>query len=99
MSGCCRRCGSRRSDMGNILVTGGAGYIGSHTVLALEEAGYGVVVFDSMEKGHRAAVRGAPLLVGNIADADALDQAFQNYDVEAVVHFAAYIEAGESVQD
>jgi len=85
--------------MRTILVTGGAGYIGSHTVRALAEAGYGVVVYDSMEKGHRAAVGTAPLLVGDIADGDALDQAMTNYDIAAVVHFAAYIEAGESVQD
>jgi UDP-glucose 4-epimerase len=85
--------------MATILVTGGAGYIGSHTVRVLQDAGYGVVVFDSMEKGHRAAVGDAPLIVGNIADGDALDQAFRKHDVGAVVHFAAYIEAGESVQD
>ena len=51
-----------------ILVTGGAGYIGSHTVRALREQGHGVVVLDSMEYGHRSALLGAELVVGNIRD-------------------------------
>jgi len=85
--------------METVLVTGGAGYIGSHTVQALQAAGYQPVVFDNLAKGHRQAIDGAPLLVGDVADADALDQAFANYSVAAVVHFAAWIEAGESVRD
>jgi UDP-glucose 4-epimerase len=85
--------------METVLVTGGAGYIGSHTVRALQAAGYQPVVFDNLEKGHRQAIDGVPLLVGDVADADALDQAFENYSVAAVVHFAAWIEAGESVRD
>jgi UDP-glucose 4-epimerase len=85
--------------MPRILVTGGAGYIGSHTLRTLQEAGYEAVVYDSLVKGHREAVGRTPLLVGDIADPDSLDQAFQNYEPKAVVHFAAFIEAGESVVD
>ncbi len=85
--------------MARVVVTGGAGYIGSHTLRALQAAGYEVVVYDSMVKGHRQAVGSAPLVVGDIADAGALDRLFQEHRPSAVVHFAAFIEAGESVID
>src|SRR5688572_18021084 len=85
--------------MPRVMVTGGAGYIGSHTLRALQAAGYEPVVYDSMVKGHPEAVGSAPLVVGDIADADALDQVFRTYEPSAVVHFAAFIEAGESVVD
>src|SRR3954447_2397206 len=83
--------------MARIVVTGGAGYIGSHTLRVLRAAGYEVVVYDSLVKGHREAVGDAPLVVGDIADGEALDRLFQEYRPAAVVHFAAFIEAGESV--
>jgi len=85
--------------MPRVVVTGGAGYIGSHTLRALQSAGYEAVVFDSLVKGHREAVGSLPLVVGDIADAGALDRLFGEYQPEAVVHFAAFIEAGESVID
>src|SRR5215210_2815218 len=85
--------------MPRVIVTGGAGYIGSHTLRALQAAGYEPVVYDNMVKGHRQAVGSAPLVVGDLADADGLDQVFRNYEPTAVIHFAASIEAGESVID
>ncbi|MDP3955513.1 MAG: UDP-glucose 4-epimerase GalE [bacterium] len=81
-----------------VLVTGGAGYIGSFTVKALKEAGYEPVIFDSLETGHAEAVEGTKIYQGNLQkDLDILDEAFKKERPEAVIHFAAYIEVGESV--
>jgi UDP-glucose 4-epimerase len=82
----------------NILVTGGAGYIGSHLIRVLSEAGHTPVVYDSLVKGHRAAVGPAKLVQGDIGDVASLAQAMRDHAVEAVIHLAAFIEAGESVQ-
>jgi UDP-glucose-4-epimerase GalE len=81
-----------------VLVTGGAGYIGSHTVRALREQGDDVVVLDSLEYGHIEAVIGAPLVVGDIADGDLVRRVVEEHAVDAVVHFAAYKAAGESME-
>ena len=82
-----------------VVVTGGAGYIGSVVVAQLLDAGHEVIVYDSLIKGHEAAVpSGAQLVVGDIADRVALDRVFSNAGVDAVMHFAAFIEAGESMQ-
>ncbi|HZU13271.1 MAG TPA: UDP-glucose 4-epimerase GalE [Chloroflexota bacterium] len=78
-----------------VFVTGGAGYIGSFTTRALQEAGHEVVVYDNLSYGHREAVT-APLIVGDLADAAALDAAL-TAGFDAIVHFAASIEAGESM--
>ncbi|HMA35435.1 MAG TPA: UDP-glucose 4-epimerase GalE [Chloroflexia bacterium] len=80
-----------------ILVTGGAGYIGSHTVKLLRERGYAVVVLDSLERGHRAAVGDTPLVVGDIRDSALLDRLFGAQPIDAVIHFAAYKAPGESM--
>ena len=80
-----------------ILVTGGAGYIGSHTVRLLRERGREVVVFDSMEFGHRAAVGDVPLVKGDVGDPKAVAEAVERYGIDAVVHFAAYKSPGESM--
>jgi len=82
-----------------ILVTGGAGYIGSHTVRALAAAGHDLIVYDSLEKGHPAAVANCRLVVGDVADGLKLDRVFREFRIDAVVHFAAFIEAGESVRE
>ncbi|MCB0965431.1 MAG: UDP-glucose 4-epimerase GalE [Ilumatobacter sp.] len=82
----------------SILVTGGAGYIGSHTVRALREAGRSVVAYDSLELGTAAAVGDAPLIVGDIADRDLVERTCREHDVSAIVHFAAYKNVGESMQ-
>jgi len=85
--------------MPTVLVTGGAGYIGSHTVRELSAAGYEILVYDNLEKGHPEAVANYRLIVGDLRDGLKLDRVFREHDVSAVVHFAAYIEAGESVQN
>ena len=81
-----------------ILVTGGAGYIGSHTVRLLREHGHEVVVLDTMEFGHAEAIEGTPLVIGDIADQDLVAKTVASYGVDGVIHFAAYKAAGESVQ-
>lgn len=82
-----------------ILVSGGAGYIGSVVVAQLWARGYEPVVFDDLSHGHRAALpEGAQLIVGDIGDRAALDRAFSQVQPQAVMHFAAFIEAGESMQ-
>ena len=81
-----------------VLVTGGAGYIGSHTVRALRRAGRDVVVLDTLERGNREAVLDTPLVVGNIADAGLMQSTCAQYGVDEVIHFAAYKSVGESMQ-
>jgi UDP-glucose 4-epimerase len=82
----------------SILVTGGAGYIGSHTVRLLRERGRDVVVVDTMEFGHAAALGDTPLVRADIADRQAVAKVVRDYDVDAVMHFAAYKAAGESME-
>lgn len=81
----------------NVLVVGGAGYIGSHTTLALEAAGYRAVVYDDFSSGHRDACFGSDLVEGGLADTDLLVRTMQDFDIGSVIHFAALIEAGQSV--
>jgi UDP-glucose 4-epimerase len=81
----------------SVLVTGGAGYIGSHTVRVLRERGVDVVVLDSLELGHRTAVGDATLEVGDIADTALVRRVVDDYGVDAVIHFAGYKAAGESM--
>jgi UDP-arabinose 4-epimerase len=81
----------------SILVTGGAGYIGSHACKALARAGYLPVAYDDLSRGHRAAVRWGPLVEGDIADRPRLCAALAEHRVAAVMHFAAYAYVGESV--
>ncbi len=82
-----------------VLVTGGAGYIGSHMVKALAEAGHLPIVLDNLSKGHRDAVLGGTFVKGDIDDRRLLYEIFTKYDIDAVMHFAGYIEVGESVAD
>ncbi|MCL4338399.1 UDP-glucose 4-epimerase GalE [Patescibacteria group bacterium] len=83
----------------NILVTGGAGYIGSVTVSQLLEAGYKVVVYDSFIKGHKKAVhKDAVFVKGDISDYMLVLKTLRKYKIDAVLHFAAFIEAGESMK-
>ncbi|MDR2468496.1 MAG: UDP-glucose 4-epimerase GalE [Spirochaetaceae bacterium] len=82
-----------------ILVAGGAGYIGSHTVRALCEEGINVVVVDNLSEGHRETVGGALLVEADINDAAALDAVFAEHTINAVIHFSAYAYVGESVSN
>jgi UDP-arabinose 4-epimerase len=82
-----------------VLVTGGAGYIGSHACKALAVHGYLPVSFDSLISGHLSAVRWGPLVQGDILDRAALDAALRTWSPVAVMHFAAHIAVGESVLD
>lgn len=86
--------------MQTILVVGGAGYIGSHTVKELLDNGKNVIVFDSLIYGHREAVDKRAIFVhGDLLDVFSLQAVFKKYKIDAVVHFAAFINVGESVQD
>ena len=80
-----------------ILVTGGAGYIGSHACKALARAGHRPVTYDNLVYGHREAVRWGPLVEADLADSDRLADTLQRYDIAAVMHFAAFAYVGESV--
>ena len=82
-----------------ILVTGGAGYIGSHTAKALRADGQEPVVLDDLSMGHREAVRWSPFIEGDIADASLVRSVVRDYRIDAVVHFAANAYVGESMQD
>jgi len=87
------------SQSGAVLVTGGAGYIGSHSVKALRHAGRGVVIFDNLSAGHREATLGAPLIEGDIRDIDAVRRAIRESGATAVMHFAALLVVADSVRD
>jgi UDP-arabinose 4-epimerase len=82
-----------------ILVTGGAGYIGSHTCKALARAGYFPVCYDNLSRGHKWAVRWGPLEIGDIADGDRVREVIDQYRPMAVLHFAGYGYVGESMSD
>ena len=81
----------------SVLVTGGAGYIGSHACKVLARAGRQPVVFDNLSRGHREAVRWGPLVEGDLGDRERLVAAIKTHRVSAVMHFAAYAYVGKSV--
>jgi len=83
----------------NILVTGGAGYIGSHTCLALKDAGHKVVVLDTLERGHKSAITADTFIQGNISDSDLVENILLNNRVDIVLHFSAYAYVEESVKE
>ncbi len=81
-----------------VLVTGGAGYIGSHTAKELARSGYRAVVYDNLSRGHRWAVRWGPFEPGDLLDQDRLHSVLVEHQVQAVLHFAAFAWVGESMQ-
>lgn len=83
----------------SVLVTGGAGYIGSHACKMLARAGYRPVVLDDLSRGHREAVRWGPLVECNISERAAVAAALCDFEISVVMHFAAYAYVGESVSD
>ena len=86
-------------DKSTVLVTAGAGYIGSHTVLQLVARGERVVVLDDLSTGFRQAVRDVPLIVGNVGDRKLVDQILAEHKVDTIVHFAAHVIVPESVSN
>jgi len=82
-----------------ILVTGGAGYIGSHVVLALAEAGYDILTFDNLSTGNRWAVLDGEFIQGDLSDQKTFQDAVRKFSPDAVMHFAAFIDVGESVRN
>ncbi|HEG43053.1 MAG TPA: UDP-glucose 4-epimerase GalE [Phycisphaerales bacterium] len=82
-----------------VLVAGGAGYIGSNMTAMLARHGHRAVVFDNLSKGHRSAVKDAEFVLGDLADGDLLVKTLVENEIEAVMHFAAFIEVGESVTE
>ncbi|MEZ5285268.1 MAG: UDP-glucose 4-epimerase GalE [Vicinamibacterales bacterium] len=86
--------------MARVLVSGGAGYIGSHAVRALADAGHAVAVLDNLSAGHAAAVpSGVPLVRADMHDTSAVEAALREHGVDAVMHFAAWLDVGASVSD
>ncbi len=85
--------------MARVLVTGGAGYIGSHVAALLRERGHRVVIYDNLSTGHRDAVLGSELVIADLADTAVLDRTLREFRPDAVMHFAAFIEVAESVRD
>src|SRR3990172_2141879 len=81
------------------LVTGGAGYSGSHSAKRLAHHNFAPIVLDNLSTGHRWAVRSAPLIVGDLADEALLLRVFKEYAIETVLHFAASAYVGESIKD
>jgi len=82
----------------NVLVTGGAGYIGSHACKALAAAGHHPVTFDSLVSGHPWAVKWGPLVEGDLADGELIRKTLREHEIQAVMHFAAFACVGESMQ-
>jgi UDP-glucose-4-epimerase GalE len=87
------------ADPRAVLVTGGAGYIGSHACKALARAGYRVVVYDNLVAGHREAVKYGELVEGDITDVAAVSRTMRRHEIGAVMHFAAFLDVGESVRE
>ena len=88
------------TDRANVLVTGGAGYIGSHMVLALLDAGHSPLILDDFSTGHEQLVpAGVPVIRGNVGDREVTDRLFADHKIDAVAHFAASIVVPESVAD
>ena len=83
----------------NILVVGGAGYVGSHTAHILDAAGHQVWIYDNLCYGHRSAALPDRLIVGELSDTESLEATLRKHQIEAVMHFAAYAYVGESVTD
>src|SRR5580704_14191373 len=92
------RCGAHMGR-GTILVTGGAGYIGSHVVLQLRERGESVVVLDDLSRGFRQSVGDTPLILGDFGDRALVSRLLREHGVDAVMHFAAFTVVPESVRD
>ena len=85
--------------MNNLLICGGAGYIGSHCVRILRDAGYNCIIYDNLSEGHRAAVDGFTLVEGELADTALLRKTIERFGINGVLHFAAFALVGESMRN
>jgi len=85
--------------MKNILVVGGAGYIGSHVVRDLSENGYNTIIVDNLSEGHRESIGNNEFICADINDSSTLDQLFESHKIDAVMHFSAYAYVGESMEN
>jgi len=85
--------------MMNVLVCGGAGYIGSNMTALLDQQGYNPIVFDNLSKGHIQAIHDAEFVRGDLSDFELIKATLEDYNIDAVMHFAAFIEVGESVSN
>lgn len=85
--------------MSTILVTGGAGYIGSHVVMGLLRQGHQAIVYDNLQTGHRKAVKDAVFIEGDLVDQERVKEILRSFPIDAVMHFAADCQVGESVRD
>jgi UDP-glucose-4-epimerase GalE len=90
---------TRSNGPQSVLVTGGAGYIGSHCCKALHEAGYQPICYDNLSTGHADFVKWGPLIIGDIQDTRKLSEELKSHNAVAVMHFAAFSSVGESVAD
>jgi len=90
---------ARGAKISTVLVTGGAGYIGSHVVKELVRQGYRPVIYDNLQTGHRETVRNLPFIEGDLADSERLLQTFRSFPIQSVMHFSADSLVGESVKD
>lgn len=86
-------------DCGNILIVGGAGYIGSHAAKKLFRKGYTPVVFDNLVCGHEDLVKWGDFIQADLSDKESLNSVFKKYPIKAVMHFSAYTYVGESVEN
>ncbi len=86
-------------EIENVLVTGGAGYIGSHTVKELKARGFDTVVYDNLTQGYRELVLSEEFVEGDLSQKDLMGQVIDDYEIDAVMHFAAHCRVGESVSD
>ena len=86
-----------QQNLKSVIVTGGAGYIGSHTCKALAKAGYHPITYDNLSTGHESTVKWGPFEKGDILDAERLNEVLGHYQPGAVLHFAALAYVGESV--
>ena len=83
----------------SVLVTGGAGYIGSHVCKSLKDSGYNPVVYDNLVTGNKHAIKWGDFEEGDILDKSRLEQVIKKHDIKAIIHMAAYIAVGESVEN
>ena len=83
----------------NVLVTGGAGYIGSHTCKELAKTGFNPIVIDNLSSGHKEFVKWGPLIVGDITNRHELEKVFSNFDIKLVIHLAAKASVNESMSN